>query len=130
MALLAQERQKPGVQATQAPAPAASLKKPGEHAKPAPVSVVATVCDALTVPEHKAAVHGLGVSVKMVVPSATPEPVTTMPTEREPDVTPLMVSPVPEMVPVTTPVAVPTGQRAPAGHWPVQASVGRLLAAP
>ncbi len=128
--MLAQERQKPCVQATQAPAPAASLKKPGEHARPAPVSVVVTVCDALTEPEHDAAVHGFGVSVKMVVPSATPEPVTTMPTEREPDVTLLMVITVPEMVPVTTPVAVPAGQRVPAGHWPVQAAVWRLPAAP
>ncbi len=87
------------------------------------MSVTVTVCDALTVPEHGAAVHGFGVSVKMVVPSATPEPVTTMPTEREPDVTPLTESPVPEMAPVTTPVAVPAGQRVPAGHWPVQTSV-------
>ena len=99
------------MQAVQAPAPAAALKNPGGHARPTPVSAVGpTVCDALTVPEHDGPVHGFGVSVRMVVPPATPVPVTTMPTEREPDATAVTVSADPAIEPVDTPVAVPAGQ--------------------
>ncbi len=114
---LAQERQKPGVQAAQAPAPAAALKEPGGHARPTPVSVlVDSVCDVLTVPAHVPEVQGFGESVRTVVPAATPAPATTMPTERVPDDTAEMESPTPTIEPEATPVAVPAGQRVPAGH--------------
>jgi hypothetical protein len=92
-------------------------------------AVDVTVCDALTVPVH-VEVQGLVVSVRMVVPVVTPAPVMTMPTEREPDAVAVMVSAVPAMAPVDTPVAVPAGQYVPAGHCSEHNVALRLCAAP
>jgi hypothetical protein len=92
-------------------------------------AVDVTVCDALTVPVH-VEVQGFVESVRMVVPSVTPAPVMTIPTEREPDAVAVMVSAVPDMAPVDTPVAVPAGQNVPAGHCSVHVVALRLSAAP
>jgi hypothetical protein len=53
-----------------------------------------------------------------------------MPTEREPDAVAVMVSAVPAMAPVDTPVAVPAGQYVPAGHCSEHNVALRLCAAP
>jgi hypothetical protein len=92
--------------------------------------LVETACETLTVPVHVAAVHGFGESVRMVVPAATPAPEMTMTTASEPDVTAEMESAVPAIAPVATPVAVPAGQKAPAGHCAVQFTALRVPAAP
>jgi len=92
-------------------------------------AVDVTVCDALTVPVH-VEMQGFVVSVRMVVPVVTPAPVMTMPTEREPDAVAVMVSAVPAMAPVDTPVAVPAGQYVPAGHCSEHVVALRLCAAP
>jgi hypothetical protein len=130
-AVFAHARHEPAVHAAHAPAPGAALKKPGAHARPTPVSAVdVTVCDALTVPVHAPAVHGFGESVRMVVPAATPAPAMTMPTASEPDVTAEMESAALAIAPVATPVAVPAGQAAPAGHCAVHVAALRAPAAP
>ncbi len=124
------ERHEPAGHAVHAPAPSA-LKKPGAHTRPTPVSVVLdTVCDALTVPVHDPDVHGLGESVRTVVPATTPEPEMTMPTASEPDATAEIVSAVPAIEPVVTGATKPAAQYEPAGHVPEHVAVWRLVAEP
>ena len=125
------DKQEPAGHAVHEPAPMA-LKKPGAQARPTPVSVVDdTTCDPpVTVPVHDPDAHGFGDSVRIAVPLATPVPVMTMPTEREPDAVAVMVSAVPAMAPVDTPVAVPAGQYVPAGHCSEHIVALRLCAAP
>ena len=63
----------------------------------------ATVCETLTVPVHVAAVHGLGESVRMVVPAATPAPERICPTTSRPDAIAVTESAAAEMLAVTVP---------------------------
>jgi len=125
------DKQEPAGQAVHEPAPM-TLKKPGAQARPTPVSVVDdTTCDApVTVPVHDPDVHGFGDSVRMAVPVATPAPVMTMPTEREPDATAVTDSALPVMEPVTPGAMKPAAQNAPAGHCAVHVLADRPVVAP
>ena len=125
------DKQEPAGHAVHEPAPMA-LKKPGEQARPTPVSVVDdTTCDPpVTVPVHDPDAHGFGDSVRIAVPLATPAPVMTMPMEREPDATEVTDSALPVMEPVTPGAMKPAAQNAPAGHCPEHVLAERPVAAP
>ena len=131
LTVLAHDRHVPAVHAEQPDDPAVELKYPTGHAKPTPVIAAAVTAPVpLTVPVQEPAVHGLGERDKIVAPAESVPPVITMPTETEPDVTDEIVRLPDVTVPATTPVAVPTGQKAPAGHCAVHALDESPLAAP